>query len=34
VVLGVAYTFLVDWIAEPVQDATLAERTADATPEE
>jgi predicted PurR-regulated permease PerM len=34
VVLAVSYTFLVDWIAEPVQDATLAERPAGALPEE
>jgi predicted PurR-regulated permease PerM len=34
VVLGVSYTFLVDWIAEPVQDATLAERPAHPLPEE
>ena len=34
VVLAVGYTWLVDWVAEPVQDATPAERTARALPEE
>jgi predicted PurR-regulated permease PerM len=34
VVLAVGYTWLVDWVAEPVQDATLAEPTAGTLPEE